>query len=291
MGSRYSLNVTAGNHAGARQELTDKAYYIGSSLDADMVLTDSMVLGRHARIFPHKDHVEVEALEEPLRINGSSVGRGISKVAYPANIEIGDAHLRISRAQKISTSRFAMLAGLVVILGLSLNQLLGSPTQQVRTASQRDEASVAMQKRGIEPTLEKDNPKASEAAANELRDRLSKAGLPSLTVRSSSGTVLVSGMIAAGQESDWHAAEVWFDEQFGQKVPLQSDVKVSTDKPVRAPVTIQAVWHGSFPYFIDGDGHKHFEGSVLKDGWILEKVLEDKLVLRRQNQPLIIRLD
>ena len=71
---------------------------------------------------------------------------------------------------------------------------------------------------------------------------------------------------------------------------LQSEVAVSTPKAQSAPIGIQAVWAGKRPYLIDDHGDKYFEGSFLKDGWIVEKIEDGKVVLRRNQEVLSLDL-
>ncbi len=289
IGSRRFLHAVSGSHAGATHELAEKPYVIGSSLDADIVLTDPRIAGRHARITPARGYVEIEALESSIVAGTFTLQPAETiEVRYPVTLEVGAAKLSVVSQRVLGPIPLLVLGGAAatVLLVAEVYSSGAKPFHLSRPsiASVNVTAGSAQKEKPAET-------KGTSGAVEAMQQRLNAAHLSSLVVSSSLGSVFVAGSIAPAQEAEWRAAQVWFDEKYGQTLPLQAEVKVSPEKSARAPVTVQSVWLGKFPYFIDGEGNKHLEGSVLKDGWVLEKIADNKIMLKRHNEPLVIRLD
>jgi type III secretion protein D len=288
--SRIKLHVTGGRHKGAVRSANGEPQIIGSSLDADFVLTDAGVSPRHARIGSSRQEFELEALERPVTVNGAAVQPGQKiKAQYPSILEIGEAKIEIVRDEATERKVVAsfLSAGAVVLLALFglADWYKGTRNRGIGSAGGFEAASAAAPfQRAAVP-----DPEVVNAAADALRERLHSQRFSTIDVKTGAGTVIAGGSITPDRQAEWQAAEIWFDENFGQKIMLKSDVAVLPAKPMRVPITIQSVWLGETPYLIDGEGRKYFVGSMLKDGWVLEKVEEGKVVISKDKQPLILR--
>jgi type III secretion protein D len=288
--SRIKLRVTGGRHTGAVSSANSEPQIIGSSLDADLVLTDTGVYPRHARINSSRQEFELEALEGAVAVNGSSVRPGQKiKAQYPATMEVGEAKIEIVRDEASERKAVAsfLSAGAVVLIALIglADWYRGSRDQSMAPAGGFEAASAAAPfQRAALP-----GPETTGAAADALRQHLLAQRIATIDVKPGAGTVIAAGSITPERQAEWQSAEIWFDETFGQKVMLKSDVAILPAKPVKVPITIQSVWLGDTPYLIDGEGRKYFVGSMLRDGWVLEKVEEGKVLISKDKQPLILR--
>jgi type III secretion protein D len=288
--SRIKLHVTGGRHKGAVRSANGEPQIIGSSIDADFVLTDSGVFPRHARIGSLRQAFELEALEGAVTVNGVSVQPGQRiKAEYPSILDIGEAKIEIVRDEATERKVVAsfLSAGAVMLLALFglADWYRGARSRGLTPGGGFDAASAA----GPFQRVALPDPEVANAAADALRQRLLSQRLATIDVKAGAGTVVAAGSITPERQADWQAAEIWFDENFGQKIMLKSDVAVLPAKPVKVPITIQSVWLGETPYLIDGEGRKYFVGSVIKDGWVLEKVEEGKVLISKDKHPLILR--
>jgi hypothetical protein len=288
--SGIKLHVTAGRHSGAVRDVNGEPQFIGSSLDANLVLTDAGVCPRHARIDFSRWGFELEALDGAVLVNGSSLQPGQrTQARYPSTVAVGDAQIEIVRDQ---AAQRRVIASLLFVGALGLLALIimadwhpGASENGSASGAKFNAASgVAPLQHAVLAGAE-----ATKTAVDALRRHLLLQGLGAIDVKPGAGTVIVTGSIVPERQGEWQSAEMWFDENFGQNIMLQSDVSISPAKPVKAPITIQSVWLGETPYLIDGEGRKYFEGSILKGGWVLEKVGEDRILISKDKQPLILR--
>ena len=129
-----------------------------------------------------------------------------------------------------------------------------------------------------------------EGAAEALRRHLAKRGLDAwVQVTTGEGAVVASGEIKGDQATDWRAALRWFDERFGRDLVFDAKVRV-TDGPSGPPLSIRAVWTGTAPYIIAGNGRKYVEGTLLDSGWTIDKIEREYIVLSRQGETLRLKL-
>jgi type III secretion protein D len=288
--SRIKLRVTGGRHKGAVRSANGQPQIIGSSLDADFVLTDAGVSARHARIGSSRQEFELEAMEGAVLVNGISLQPGQKiKAQYPSTMEVGEAKIEIVRDEaserKAAASLLSAGAAMLIALFALADWYRGARDRGMAPAAGFDAASTAAPfQRAALP-----GPEAADAAAVALRQHLLSDGITTISVKPDAGAVIAAGSITPERQAEWQSAEIWFDERFGQQIMLKSDVAVSPAKPVKAPITIQSVWLGETPYLIDGEGRKYFVGSTLKDGWVLEKVEEGKVLISKDRQPLVLR--
>ena len=296
--SDVKLNVIGGRHTGAVHDGLGEALVVGSSLDADLVLTDPGVCPRHLRACRGRQGVELEAIDGSAVVNGQSLQPGQkARAKLPITVVIGAAKIELVWS-KSWHSQFGLLplvgasALLVLIwlLGLSLGTSGPGGGAKIRLA-----AGASLSRSNVSPRAPSatgDIAVQSEdanAAASALDSYLNSQNLAGINVKAGAGRVTAAGSISPEQAGEWRSAQMWFDEHFGPKIMLESGVTASIPKAIKAPITIQSAWLGGTPYIIDGDGNKYFEGAMLKDGWALEKIEDGKVRVVKNKLPLIVR--
>lgn len=290
MRSAIRLHVLGGRHAGATQVLDQSRFIIGNSLKSDIVLTDPSVLPAHAQITPSGSTMELEALDGEIVLEGQTIRPGSKiQIRSPSRFALGEAEIEVT---EVPLQAKSSLGSLLKIGGLALLFLVAAvkvyfdmPRHGTGLTAKLDAASAA---KAVQepPSLQAS---MSQAAAEALTERLLSLNIASISVKPGNGTVSASGTIDPRQKDDWQSSEVWFDEKFGQQLILQSNVTALPKKPVKAPIAIQSVWSGESPYLIDSEGNKYFEGSTLKDGWVLEKIQDGKILISKNKEPLLLR--
>ena len=79
-GDRVVLEVTQGAHSGAKLDLDNAAYTIGSSTEADIVLRDPGLAKVHVRLRRTGRRVELEALGGELTLGGGkTIPQGVAR--------------------------------------------------------------------------------------------------------------------------------------------------------------------------------------------------------------------
>jgi hypothetical protein len=287
MNSGLSLRVTKGKHAGAVQDLQYMPLVIGSSLDADIVLTDEAVLTKHLRLTPGVSTAGLEPLDGEVLSEGRSIyPGGKAQVRYPLRIALGGAELEIAQKRVAGlrpAANLALLGALFAIFAAIIYSGIAGKGSSLHTLQEPAPAAATLVK------LAGPDTELTKAAAEALRFHLASLNIDTVTITQGEGTVGAHGTVEAERKDDWHSLEIWFDENFGQHVVLQSNVSAAPENRPKAPIALQAVWAGKFPYIIDGEGNKHFEGSKIRDGWIVEKIEEGGTTIRKGKEALMIK--
>jgi type III secretion protein D len=296
MSALAKLQVLSGRHTGAVKALMLGEVSIGSSLAADIVLTDPSVAPIHARLSCGRFRLELEAVDGGVLLgNRKLVGGDRIASGYPARFFLGDVEAGCCRLHesrpfeaflnpRVLSTAFAIL----LLCAASWNVLFSNS----RSSQDRQQPinQTAAEPRRSQPADVRPKPEALQAAAVALQEHLSSAGIHSIDVSAEQGVVIAKGFVTQTAESAWRTVQIWFDGSFGQEVMLKSEVTVSAPKIQNAPIGIQAVWAGKRPYLIDDHGDKYFEGSFLKDGWVVEKIEEGRVLLRRNQELLSLEL-
>jgi type III secretion protein D len=324
--SPFELSVQSGLHVGVRQGLAAGTYLVGRSMEADVVLVDDCLAPLHARLALEADGCEVESTADNVVLNGIMLGAGETRIArYPADIVLNGVQLRCTRRR--GKIRFAFLrhglgaAAILICLILLLQgfpagadkvtgngdyvtaqrpKSLGcdsncfskyprqraaiSPTSMPAPASPSDQANTGRVGAGLGAS-----PATLKDAADALRQRLLAAGLTTVEIVSDTAAITARGNIDSAALGKWRDIEQWFDRTFGITIVLTSQVEAKSSSP-SAPLTVQAIWAGAGPYVIDGRGQKLFAGAVISDGWIVDRIEQNRVVLRRGADLLAVSL-
>jgi type III secretion protein D len=291
------LQIRSGFHTGAAQTLPSRGVTIGSSIKADIVLTDPSVAPLHARVTCLGSRLDVEALEAAASLNGSELASGGTIASrYPArltlgNVEMDVVHLPGALGFSVPSHKTVMAAACGILIVFTA-AVLAWPDAKPSMAALQRAANAAVAEDGIrkpDSLAVPAEPEMVQAAATSFRGQLLAVGIETVDAVPADGFVRAKGAIKPSEENAWRAAQIWFDSTFGRNVVLQSEVAISAAKIPSAPIGIQSVWAGKRPYLIDGHGDKYFEGSVVKNGWVVEKIEDGKVTLRKNEE--VIRLD
>ncbi|BAM93195.1 hypothetical protein S58_72310 [Bradyrhizobium oligotrophicum S58] len=324
--SPFELAIRSGLHAGVRQELDAGTYLLGHSMDADVVLMDDCLAPLHARLALEADCCEVESTADGVLLNGTLLGAGEARISrYPADIVLNGIQLRCTRKRRtigLSFLRYGLgTAAILVCLALLLQgfpadadkvtgdgvyataewprspgcvsdcstkypskHAAASPAPTLAPASLPGQGRTG--RTGAGPGA----PAADlNGAADALRQRLAAAGLTTVEIVSDSSAITARGNIDSAALGKWRDIERWFDGTFGIAIVLTSQVEAKSASP-STPLTVQAIWAGAGPYVIDGRGQKLFAGAVINDGWIVDRIEQNRVVLRRGADLLAVSL-
>ena len=296
------LEIVQGLHAGVRLDLKDGEYSVGPTPNADIVLRDKGVLTQHALLRIELGEVRVEATGGDVTVGTMKVAAGHGcRLRLPAVINIGEASLRFSRGDEADGTLFGRMvaaakgrpmevAGGVLLCAVAVT-LVSQTTPRMPPESAKSQLAVsapaarAAAEDGVAVKAANAATAAStvKQAAEDLESRLHAAGIRSVRVVADDQRVSAQGRLTAAQAAQWTAIQRWFDEKHGSNVVLTANV--ATGQMAGAPLLrLQSVWFGDRPYIIADNGSRYYEGSVLDSGWILQRIADDGLLLRKEDE-------
>lgn len=285
----FGITVLAGAHAGAALALQTGLHAFGRGETADVVLADADLALRHFTLELSGSEAILEALADGLVVDGMPVEmREPLAVGFPIDIKIRDVRLRVDGPAAIAPAPKAVAArgtrvsarsrgtgvavGLFALgLGLSVYAVSDGFGKTVGAAG------LVHASAPIRPDQQ------AAGAAQFMTDRLAAAGLAStLAAEPVDGAVRITGAVRPDKQSAWEAAQRDFDATYGGRVILHVVVAAANGpRPTLAP---QAVWTGPSPYILTADGERMPEGAVLGDGWTIDHILADRILLHRGAQ-------
>lgn len=291
-----ALSVTEGFHAGAELSLVEPLYTIGSSTESDVVLRDAGIAPIHARLRRKGSQFEVEAVGGDVALATGEIirqGQG-SRCRLPIILGIGDARIRLVNPERPPNrwsigNRPVLVAGSVVFAVFAVSVAangfsLAKPDIRAQTSSSQDgQVKVAFAGERGQDVLDDSSPAQIQTAAeaeSQLKLRLDQSGINTVTVQRSPGRLVVSGMIPSDKSGVWTETQSWFDEAFGTRVPLVSNVMIG-NAPQAPRLTLQAIWYGERPYVIAANGARYHEGAFTDDGWTIKHIGETELLLTK----------
>ncbi len=275
-----AFEVTGGLHAGARMDLRNPLYTIGSSVESDIVLRDPGIAPLHARLRRKGNRMEVEAVGGDVALaRGAMVPAGHgSRCKLPVEILIGDARIRLTSPKQPKTgwTIAAALSAIIFAVFYTTHSLsLAKPESTGMENLLKPNGRLAP----IEGAPAQRPANAGEAE-KQLRSRLAKAGITALGIKPSNGRLLATGTIPIQQSGAWTEIQSWFDRAYGGRVLLVSDVAAGTAE--QAPrLALQAIWYGDNPYIITSEGSRYSEGALTNDGWTIKQIGEAELLLTK----------
>ena len=299
--AKLQLEIVGGLHSGVSLSLEDGDYTIGSKAESDIVLRDKGVAAQHVVVCVEGSRIRVEAIGGDLQIGDNDIlaGHGY-RLRLPAVLTIGDASLHLSRdddqpgiakrlpetakmaAKIIAAQRPAVLAAGVLGCAFALTLLVyafqSSPTNETIT-------QISVTNDSMGPATGVPDEAVAKAQA-QLQDKLGAAGIDTIRVTSNGAHITADGRIQASRASEWTAIQRWFDQNFAPKILLAANVV--TDQTVMQPAfRVQAVFYGERPYIIESNIRYH-EGAIMENGWILQKIGEKGVTLRRGEETLTL---
>lgn len=308
--SKPELEVVGGFHSGVSLPLDDGIYSIGSTPDADIVLRDPGVASEHALLRIEGGGMRVEAMGGDLGVGDELITQGHGcKLRLPVDISMGEARLRLSHpgarragllggdfrpvGRFLSKRPFATAGG-VIVCALAVSVAARDVPAPGVSPADADETNNIV----LTPTrypgnvdelrnLGQKNDTASqytvEEAASQLIARLKSLGITSLKVTTADKRILINGSLTKREAAAWTSAQQWFDETYSGRVVLTANVAIGENKG--APnLRLQAIWFGERPYVITEDGTHMYEGSPIDNGWVLQRIAEDRIVLEKDGE-------
>jgi hypothetical protein len=286
------FEVVRGLHDGVRVMLESGVYRIGSTAEADIVLRDAGVVPAHAVLGVQRGNVRLEATGDNVGIGPQTVLKGHGcRLRLPLEFSIGEACLRLSHVEPKSGGRspwavtglavasvcaIALLAlGFLREEGKARVELAPPPAPTTRLASSDPAAGLAALARSEREQLV--DPRTLERAQQEVAARLKDAKIHMLRVNVEDGRLTVSGILLAHERAKWSEIQYWFDQTYRGRLELAANL--TENKPPN--LQLRAVWFGDRPYVITADGQHFNQGAVLDDGWVVQEIAQDHLLLAK----------
>jgi hypothetical protein len=310
--ARLKFEVVAGTHEGAVLLLDGADYRIGSSPDADIVLSDEGVAPQHAVLRVDHGGVRIDATGASVMIEHEQLPlwRG-RRVRLPVNVTLGGARIHLTgdggddlgprfdelgrralRNPLTATAALACLVLAVTVIARELPQTARSAVLAVTTgaseigASKRSTSGSGAELSGADSYAR--SVATAEAAARELSTRLDAANIGTLRVSAADGRVAVAGKVTKDEAVSWAAIQRWFDQTYSGGIVVTTEIS-STDEARTTPaLQLQAIWYGEHPYIVTADGAHYFEGAVLDNGWIIREIGEDRLLLAKGGETVAL---
>lgn len=285
------LTILDGIQAGSRTRLASGGSLIGTGTDCAVVVADSAMRSDHFEIVVG-DTTTLRALFPVILPDGTALTPGAQlALSGPTSFIAGSTRFLL----EVAVSEPAPLPGpaaapapwrrlapratlLFAALGIVLGGGLWLGRRGVVVVQPTGAATVALHR----PL----SPRAGDAV-EALRTRLAKAGLPGITVSAQpDGTVLVGGLLAAGDEPAWTGIRQWFDGRYGNGMVMVEHFDAPGALP---PLRIAAVWSGSHPYVVDDHGERLRPGAAIGDGWFVDRIETGSVLARRGAQAVSLR--
>lgn len=284
------LRVTGGLHTGVALALNEPVYRIGTDADSDILLGDPGVLPGHVLLRFKGRGVAIEAVAGDVQVGERIVACGTGyRCPLPVELKIGQALLQISAPHQQTTALPpALLWGqrhLPVLAMAAVTLMVG-----LYSAMSVSQSAPAAPQVGLATTTEPGAAPATEQQVLEaLRERLVEARLPMLSVNAQDNYLRVSGELDPDQRARWGTVQQWFDSHYGQSHLLQNAVTLRA--PLAQPrVRIQGVWLGDKPYVVGERGERLYPGAAMADGWVLQRIEPEQLVLSRNGSEFNLSL-
>jgi hypothetical protein len=299
-----AFEVVSGLHGGVRLMLESGEYGIGSTPEADIILRDSGVLPGHAILGVQRGRVRLEAI-------GGDVGAGRQVISQghgcllrlPFELSLGDARMRLSRIETPATgrSRFA-IASLAACSAVAVVFTIGLLREEVRAGSTRVATNLPFleTRAGVAaPGRDDGSPNANVGnaparpvpliaeATHELADRINAANLQTLRVSVVEGRLAVSGALSPQDAPAWSAIQQWFDQAYRGRLVLTTNIGFGEGRAMPM-LQLRAVWFGERPYIITAEGAHFNQGAILDNGWVIQDIGQDRIVLSKKAETVAL---
>lgn len=298
--AQLKLEVLAGVHRGATLTFDRLAdYRVGSSPRADIVLRDRGVAAEHAVLRIETAAVRIDATGGAVGVEQKTIPLGHGcRVRLPVEFALGEARLRLSRtdaarhdagnllaqARRSLADKPTAIASTAICLAVVVTAVavVRPRVVQVDAAEARTEAKAA--------AIDAKQKAAATAkeAGRQLEARLRAANILGLQVHAVDGRLVVSGKLGKQQKAQWAALRQWFDQTYGGGIVLSANV-TDDDGPAMPKLQLQAIWYGDRPYIITAHGERYYQGAVLDNGWIIRQIGEDRLLLAKAGETVVLK--
>ncbi|MGX5805604.1 SctD/MshK family protein [Bradyrhizobium sp. Arg314] len=282
------FEVLSGLYCGLTGKLAPETNIIGSGLDADLIFVEQGLASHHLRITLLANSIEVEALAAGLDVKGSgNIAAGeVIVVPLPVVIDLGAMSILWSAqgaapAGSSGTPRHSIPVLAFVLLG---SVGIGALSAICSYYGSAGASSVNAPDVRLESKLTHnltDN-QTTVAAAKDLQQEVDRAGLLNIKIGSAKGVVTAEGTVTSASATSWQHVQQWFDHHTKGALTLVNGVITKEEKAPSA-IAVEAVWRGPLPYIVI-DGEKYFVGSLLDDGWTVDRIEDSRVLLSRNGR-------
>ena len=287
------LVVESGVHRGAYCDIPQGLTSVGASFDNSISLSDQTAVCAF-EIARSETKLTLRARAADVKIAGRILPLGRVRQCHKSFAFTSDGiEFRLdipSGLFRTSTFRSHALAyGWIFLAGVIATGTLGI-SLHAGPSHVPSSLGLSLESTGSIPTAIVAGPGPSAFVTkilDELRGKLSTAEMDMVTIRlRPDGSIAVAGRISQAQTAAWREIGHWFDSAAKGRYVLVDNLEVMPDAP---PLTIEAVWSGSKPYVIDGDGQKFFVGSTLPSGWRVRRIDRNRVLIEHGRQMVAVR--
>jgi hypothetical protein len=295
------LEVVAGAHRGAVLLLDEGDYRIGSSLDADIILSDPGIVPEHAVLHVGRGELRLSATGADVKVERKllPISHGC-RLSLPVSLILGVAQIDLSNTAEDSWGRgiFQRPLGVVgILVGICLAIFVGlavvvarelSPTAGPTVVAVASGGHAAGDQSSDASTATHSGSSSVEDAVRALNARLEAANIQTLRISAENGRLSATGTLSGRSAADWAAIQQWFDQNYGDRFVLTTRFDQSGEPRSMPALRLQAIWYGERPYILTADGEHYFNGAVLNDGWVIRDIGENRVLLAKGDQTVAL---
>jgi hypothetical protein len=297
------FEVVAGAHRGAVLWLDEGDYRIGSSPEADIVLSDHGVAAGHAVLRVGRGAVHLGASGAAVTVEREPlpVSHGC-RVRLPANFTLGPAQIVLSHsdgnsgARGIGIHRGLAAAVVLAAVGLAVVVARGLPLKAGRAAGlavaavSSDDGAGSMSHGGPSMALSASSsgPTAQEVIT-ALNSRLKAANIETLQISAENGRLSATGTLSGEAADKWTAIQQWFDQTYGSRFVLATRLDPPAPPRTMPALQLEAIWYGERPYIVTADGEHYFTGAVLNNGWVIRDIDDKRVLLAKDGETVALK--
>jgi len=280
--SVWRLEIADGPNSGAVLSLAPGRYRLGSNTGDDIVLADREVVPSHAVLQLTAEHGDITPLADGVVLQRRALRTGQPKKLHRgAVLTIGGTRIRVAETGATEQpQRRTLVTACLALLGLLGAAAVYHGAVPVRVGA--TEVSAPATRASARTML-------TQAVA-DFRRYLGTTGLAqTVRIYASGDVVVASGTITPDDRGRWLNAQKWFDGHISGRIALQDTVNVA--RALTPPqLAIAAVSMEPVPNIVTEDGQHLVVGAVLQDGWQIEHITLEAVVLSRGGREVRIAL-
>lgn len=278
----WRLEIADGPNSGAVVSLAPGRYRLGSDTGDDIVLADQDVAPSHAVLQLTADQANITALAGGIVLQRSALRTGQPKMLKRgAVMTIGATRIRVAAGEAAQPRQDrTLITACLALLGVIGAAAVYRGAAPVTVGATEVSAPPTRAQAALTPTQ----------AVDGFRRYLAGTGLAGgVRINAGGRVVLASGTIPPRDRDTWLAAQKWFDGHLSSRFALRDTVRVAqaTDPPQLA---IAAVSMKPLPNVVTRDGQRFVVGAVLQNGWQIDRITLNVVILRRGGREVQIVL-
>jgi hypothetical protein len=281
-GGAWRLEIAGGPNSGAIVSLAPGRYRLGSDTGDDIVLADRDVVPSHAVLQLTADHADITPLAGGIVLQRSTLKTGQPKVLKRgAVVTIGGTRIRVAATEAIQRRQGrTLITACLALLGLTGAAAVYHTAVPVTVGATEVGSSA--------PTVR--SPVTLAQAVADFRHYLTSTGLAErVRIGATGGVVVASGAIQAQDRGTWLDAQKWFDGHLSSQFALRNSVNLA-ESPDPPALSVAAVSMKPVPNVVTQDGQRFVAGAVLQDGWRIDRITLNDVILRRGGREVRIAL-